>query len=240
MKKFISWRRVSTKRQGKSGLGLAAQKDIIEYFVKAEKGELIKDYCEVYTGTDLAGCTELQKAIAHTERENAILIIARSDRFRSTIEALQVLEDVGEQNIMFCDLPHTDKFTLTLAFAISEREALQIRIRTKAALNEKRKRGEKMGGACRKCDINPILNKARKVSAQNRRIVARQNPANKAFWEFMEDWQTMYGKVSENTDFKAIADKLNERGKTTSTGLPFNKNRAKAMFTSMQRIYSNN
>lgn len=146
-KKFISWRRVSTFRQSKSGLGLEAQKEIIRYFVERDGGELIADYSECYTGTDLEGCTELRKAINHAKRENAILIIAKTDRFRNTIEALQVYEKMGDGRIMFCDLPHTDKFTLTLFFALAEREALIVSIRTKQALQAKKARGEKLGGA---------------------------------------------------------------------------------------------
>lgn len=238
MKKFVSWRRVSTKRQGKSGLGLEAQKNIIDYFVKAEKGELIADYAEVYTGTELSGCTELRKAIARCKKEDATLIIAKSDRFRNTLEALQILEEVGEENIFFCDLPHTDKFTLTLFFSIAEREALLISLRTKSALDAKRARGEKMGGACRVVDCEPILREARTKSAQSRREAARNNPANKAFLEFIEDWQEIHGKISELTDWQAIADKLNSRGKTTSKGLPFDKNRARAMYSKVQKLYA--
>lgn len=62
MKKFISWRRVSTHKQGKSGLGLEAQQSLINYFVEREGGTIVADYVEVYTGTHLEGCTELQKA----------------------------------------------------------------------------------------------------------------------------------------------------------------------------------
>ena len=238
MKKFVSWRRVSTKRQGKSGLGLEAQKNIIDYFVKTEKGELIADYAEVYTGTELSGCTELRKAIARCKKEGATLIIAKSDRLRNTLEALQILEEVGEENIFFCDLPHTDKFTLTLFFSIAEREALLISLRTKSALDAKRARGEKMGGACRMTDCEPILREARAKSAQSRREAARNNPANKAFLEFIEDWQEIHGKISELTDWQAIADKLNSRGKTTSKGLPFDKNRARAMYSKVQKLYA--
>jgi hypothetical protein len=54
---------------------------------------------------------------------------------------------MGDGNIMFCDLPHTDKFTLTLFFALAEREALIVSIRTKQALDAKKARGEKTGGA---------------------------------------------------------------------------------------------
>ena len=136
-KKFISWRRVSTKKQGRSGLGLAAQADIIDYFVKVEGGELIADYEEVYTGKDLEGCKELRRAMEHCKRDDAVLIIAKTDRFRNTAEALQIYDDM-HGDIYFCDLPHTDKFTLTLFFALAEREALQVSIRTKAALKASR------------------------------------------------------------------------------------------------------
>ena len=146
-KKYVSWRRVSTKKQGGSGLGLAAQKEIIRYFVEREGGELVADFKECYTGTDLNGCTELKKAIALAKDNDAVLIIAKTDRFRNTIEALQVYDDMGDGNIMFCDLPHTDKFTLTLFFALAEREALIVSIRTKQALAAKKARGEALGGA---------------------------------------------------------------------------------------------
>ena len=149
-RKYISWRRVSTFKQSKSGLGLEAQKEIIRYFVEREGGDLIADYSECYTGTELSGCVELRKAMKRCKKEGAILVIAKSDRFRNTIEALQVYEEMGDGNIMFCDLPHTDKFTLTLFFALAEREALIVSIRTKQALCAKKARGEKTGGACEK------------------------------------------------------------------------------------------
>ena len=141
-KKYISWRRVSTLKQGRSGLGLEAQQEIIRYFIEREQGEIIADYTEVYTGKDLQGCKELRKAMAHAKEVGAVLVVAKSDRFRNTQEALQIYEEMGEGNIMFCDLPHTDKFTLTLFFALAEREALIVSIRTKQALAAKKARGE--------------------------------------------------------------------------------------------------
>lgn len=147
MKKFVSWRRVSTFKQGKSGLGLEAQKDIIRYFIERDGGEWVADYAECYTGTELSGCVELRKAINHAKRENAVLIIAKSDRFRNTAEALKIYEEMGDGKIMFCDLPTTDKFTLTLFFALAEREALLVSIRTKQALAVKKAQGCKLGAA---------------------------------------------------------------------------------------------
>lgn len=146
-KKYISWRRVSTIKQGRSGLGLEAQKEIIRYFIERDGGEWIADYEECYTGTELSGCLELRKAMEHAKKDGAVLIIVKSDRFRNTAEALKIYEEMGDGNIMFCDLPATDKFTLTLFFALAEREALIVSIRTRQALSAKKARGEKLGGA---------------------------------------------------------------------------------------------
>lgn len=146
-RQFVAWRRVSTFKQNRSGLGLEAQRDIINYFVERENGKLLADYSECYTGTELTGCTELRKAMNHAKKAHATLIIAKSDRFRNCQEALSILDEMGEGNIEFCDIPHTDRFTLTLFFALAEREALLVSIRTKQALAAKRERGELTGGA---------------------------------------------------------------------------------------------
>ena len=146
-RKFISWRRVSTQRQNASGLGLAAQKEIIRYFIERDGGEWLADYAECYTGKDLSGCVELRKAMEHAKKEDAVLIIAKSDRFRNCQEALGILDEMGEEHLMLCDLPRCDRFTLTLFWALAEREALIVSIRTKQALDAKKARGEKTGGA---------------------------------------------------------------------------------------------
>lgn len=146
-KKFISWRRVSTFRQSKSGLGLEAQKEIIRYFVERDKGELVADYSECYTGKELSGCKELRKAMQHAKKIGAVLVIAKSDRFRNCQEALGILDEMGEGHLEFCDLPHSDRFTLTLFWALAEREALITSIRTKQALAVKKAQGARLGAA---------------------------------------------------------------------------------------------
>lgn len=243
-RKFVAWRRVSTQAQGRSGLGLEAQENIIRYFVDAEKGELIADFAEVYTGKELSGCTELRKAIDLCKKTGATLIIAKSDRFRNVREALEIVEEVGEKNIFFCDLPHTDKFTLTLFFAIAEREALLISLRTKQALKAKKDRGEQTGGSKELWGKNTgsdritVLRKANAASVASKKETARMNPNNRAFREFIEDWQAIYGKITANTDFGPIAEKLNERGKLTSSGQPFNTARARAMYFRLKTLYA--
>lgn len=146
-RQYISWRRVSTFKQNRSGLGLEAQKEIIRYFVERDGGELVADYSECYTGKELSGCKELRKAMQHAKNIGAVLVIAKSDRFRNCQEALGILDEMGEGHIEFCDLPHSDRFTLTLFWALAEREALITSIRTKQALAVKKAKGCKLGGA---------------------------------------------------------------------------------------------
>lgn len=133
---YVLWRRVSTKEQGDSELGLKAQVAIAEYFMKHEAEKVFTD---VYTGTKLSECKNLWAAIEYCKKNSVLLVIAKTDRFRNVIEALTVLDEIGEGNLMFCDLPTTDRTVLTIVFAMWERQAIQGRINTKVALEERKK-----------------------------------------------------------------------------------------------------
>lgn len=231
-KKFVSWRRVSTQHQGQSGLGLAAQQDIIDYFVKSEKGMLVADYHEVYTGKDLEGCGELRKAMKRAKEEDAVLIIAKSDRFRNTVEALQIYDEMGDGRIYFCDLPRTDKFTLTLFFALAEREAKLVSIRTKAALAEKKKQGFKLGRP-KGCDTS----KAVEISARHKKDTARAKQENKIIWTILADYvKANGGKFPTSEQYADASRKLNIMGVRTSTGLEMTPSRCRSCFHTLRNF----
>lgn len=139
---YILWRRVSTKQQSETSLGLDAQQAIAEYFMHSEPEKVFTD---VYSGTKLAECPNLQKAIKYCKEHNYLLVIAKTDRFRNVQQALAILDEMGEGNLCFCDLPTTDRTVLTLMFAIWERQALMGRINTKRALAERNKQAERNG-----------------------------------------------------------------------------------------------
>nr|DAN28942.1 MAG TPA: resolvase [Caudoviricetes sp.] len=140
---YVLWRRVSTKEQGESKLGLEAQVAIAE----DEMGcPAVKIFTDVYSGTKLAGCQQLWQAIRYCKKNNLLLVVANTDRFRDVKYALTVLDEVGEGNIVFCDLPTSDRQVLTIYISIWEKQARQGRIKTQVALNELKKksdRGEK-------------------------------------------------------------------------------------------------
>jgi len=203
-KQFISWRRVSTFRQSKSGLGLEAQKEIIRYFVERDNGELVADYSECYTGKELSGCKELRKAMQHAKNIGAVLVIAKSDRFRNCQEALGILDEMGEGHIEFCDLPHSDRFTLTLFWALAEREALITSIRTKQALAALKARGDvKFGAASEKYRLRYKLktNEERKEIEMKRgeckRLRFQENKETKAFVRVLRN---VFPDATQNED----------------------------------------
>ena len=203
MKKFISYRRVSTAKQGASGLGLEAQADIINYFVKHEKGEVIADYCEVHSGKDLSECVELRKAMREAKKTGSTLIIAKTDRFRNVAQALEILNQMGEDNVTFCDIPgKTDRFTLTLFFALAERERLITSIRTKAALKVKKSQGVKLGRPNAEFTAGQVAK-----SVATRKHKAEENGNNKRAWAAIQ--------YMTDKPLKELADYLNRNGFAT-------------------------
>ena len=142
-REYVLWRRVSTDAQGASGLGLEAQVSIAFFFIGTAPTEI---YTDVYSGTKLRQCKGLWAAIDRCKRDGLLLVIAKSDRCRNVQEALDILDAIGERNLLFCDLPSTDRFILTVMWAMWERQAIMGRINTKLALAERKKQIVKDGG----------------------------------------------------------------------------------------------
>ena len=140
---YALWRRVSTLSQGADGLGIAAQLTIAQTFMGKDPIEVFTD---VHTGTSLRGCENLWKAVAFCKENQCVLVIAKTDRCRNAQEALEILDAVGERNLIFCDLPACDRFILTVMFAMHERTAQIGRINTRIALAERKKQIERDGG----------------------------------------------------------------------------------------------
>lgn len=140
---YVLWRRVSTTSQGESGLGLDAQLTIAKMFMGKDPVEIFED---IYSGTKLKLCVNLWRAIDYCKQNNTVLVIAKSDRCRNVSEALDILDAIGERNLIFCDLPTCDRFILTVMWAMWERQAIMGRVNTKIALAERKKQIEQDGG----------------------------------------------------------------------------------------------
>lgn len=151
---YISYLRVSTSRQGDSGLGLEAQREAVNRFLKTTDGRLVLEFQEIETGKGsnaLSKRPQLRAALDLARREKMTLIVAKLDRLtRSARLLLELVELSGGANLVFCDLPDVPsgpvgKFMLTQLAAVAEFEAGMISQRTKAALAAAKARGIKLG-----------------------------------------------------------------------------------------------
>lgn len=140
---YVLWKRVSTERQGESGLGLEAQEAIAKVFMKRDPVAIFTD---VFSGTKLKLCKGLASAISLCKKEDYLLVVPKCDRFRNVQEALEILAEVGDGNLLICDLPTTDRFVLTIMFAMYERQAIIGRLNTRLALAERKKQIAQDGG----------------------------------------------------------------------------------------------
>lgn len=179
---YVLWRRVSTKGQGESGLGLDAQFAIAQMFTKKDP---VKVFTEIHSGTDLKDCKELWKAIEYCKQNNCLLVIAKTDRFRNVKEALEVLDQVGEGNLSFCDMPLVNRMILTIMFSVWESQALMGRINTRLALNEIKKQIDNEGFAISKAG-NKITHLGREKGCD---LTASHRAAYKGQAKKASDWR---------------------------------------------------
>jgi DNA invertase Pin-like site-specific DNA recombinase len=147
---FVAYYRVSTDRQGKSGLGLQAQRNAVAQYVAGAGGVVAAEFEEVESGKR-NDRPQLAAALAACRARRAALVIAKLDRLsRNARFLLHVVEGTGEAGVVFCDLPSVPpgpvgKFLLTQMAAVAELEAGLISQRTRAALAAVKARGTKLG-----------------------------------------------------------------------------------------------
>lgn len=141
---YVAYYRVSTQKQGQSGLGLEAQEATVRAFIANTNGVLLAAYTEVESGRK-TNRPQLAEALQRAKATGATLIIAKLDRLaRNALFLLQVIQ--SGVDILACDCPSMNKLTLTVFAAVAEYEADLISQRTKAALAAAKARGTKLGG----------------------------------------------------------------------------------------------
>ena len=149
--KFVAYYRVSTERQGRSGLGLDAQHEAVRAFLNGGDWHLLGEHVEVESGRN-NDRPALAKALAICRMTGATLVVAKLDRLsRNARFLLSTVEGSGEGGVIFCDLPQVPpgpvgRFLVTQMAAVAELEAGLISQRTKAALAAAKARGRRLGG----------------------------------------------------------------------------------------------
>jgi DNA invertase Pin-like site-specific DNA recombinase len=146
--KFISYLRVSTDKQGRSGLGLDAQRVAVDSYLNGGRWTLVAEYVETESGRR-SDRRQLAKALAHAKAIGATVVFAKLDRLTRNVDLLRALV-ASDVDLVFCDLPHVPagamgRFLLTQMASVAELEAGLISERTKAALAAAKARGVKLG-----------------------------------------------------------------------------------------------
>lgn len=188
---FIAYYRVSTDRQGKSGLGLDAQRKAVLDYLNGNGVKLVEEYVEVESGKR-TNRPQLAKALDACKTHKAVLVIAKLDRLARNVHFVSGLMESGVE-FLAVDMPEANRLTIHILAAVAEHEREMISQRTKVALAEAKRRGVKLGRA-----------KENKAAAKDR--AKGLKPVLRAL-------------AKEGiTSVRKVADALNERGIPTARG----------------------
>jgi DNA invertase Pin-like site-specific DNA recombinase len=214
----IGYVRVSTVKQGESGLGLEAQLAAIDLYAHANSVEVMHIYREVESGRN-SDRPELAKALKHAKRIGARLIIAKLDRLARNVHFVSGLMESGV-DFVATDNPHANKLTIHILAAVAENEAEMISHRTKVALAAAKARGTLLGSA-RPGHWDGLENRRLEGALKGGRKSARKRAAEaaEAYSDILPTIQQLKG---EGYSLRDIADKLNSDEQTNAKGRPWN------------------
>jgi DNA invertase Pin-like site-specific DNA recombinase len=204
--KFVSYLRVSTARQGASGLGLEAQRAAVAGYLNGGDWTLVQEVVEVESGKR-NDRPALADALRLCRKHKATLVIAKLDRLARNVAFISNLMESGVEFVAV-DMPQANRFVVHILAAVAEHEAEAISKRTKAALAAAKARGTQLGG--------------RRVSAERWAEIgfaargARTAETEKRAAELLPTIQSI--KAAGATSLRQIASALNDQGITTPRG----------------------
>ena len=195
MKPYVTYYRVSTSKQGESGLGLAAQMESVNAFFASRPHEAVATFTEVESGKR-SDRPELLKALDECRRRKATLVIAKLDRLGRNLAFIANLMESGVEFIC-CDNPHANRLMLHMLAAFAEFERDLISKRTKDALAVAKVKGVQLGTNGR-------------VLAEKHKAEARQRD--------QQHHPVIASLMRELRSYTAVADRMNTMGITTPSG----------------------
>jgi DNA invertase Pin-like site-specific DNA recombinase len=206
MTKFVAYLRVSTQRQGRSGLGLEAQRESVRQFVASRNGTIIApEYVEVESGKT-NDRPQLAKALKRCRLTGATLVVARLDRLSRNAAFLMTLRDSSVQFVAV-DMPEANTMTVGVLAVVAQHMRETISANTKAALAAAKRRGVKLGGR------RPGGGQIRRYQALGTQAAAAR--AQERLLDVVDDLRALQ---AEGLSLNAIARRLNEQGITTARG----------------------
>ena len=203
MTDFVAYARVSTAKQGRSGLGLEAQQTAINGFLREGDRLLLPTYVEVESGKDDAR-PELAKALNRCQLTGATLLVAKLDRLSRNLAFIATLQDAGVRFVA-ADMPEANELTVHIMAAMAQHERKAISKRTKEALAAAKAKGTKLGG----WRGGPKVDHRLGVAAKRDKARAFNSRVSEAITELQAQG------ISSLSD---LARGLNEQGVRTSRG----------------------
>jgi DNA invertase Pin-like site-specific DNA recombinase len=207
--KFVSYLRVSTERQGRSGLGVEAQRKAVADFLDCGRWKLIREFVEVESGKR-DDRPELAASFEACKLYRATLVIAKLDRLSRDAHFLLGLQNAGVKFVA-ADMPEANELVVGVMAVVAQAERKMISARTKAALEAAKARGKRLGNPNGARAMQPHAERGRRLSIAARKADADER-AQRLCGVFVELEEQ--GIVSAN----ATAQALNERGIPTARG----------------------
>jgi DNA invertase Pin-like site-specific DNA recombinase len=205
--KYVAYYRVSTAKQGKSGLGLEAQQEAVRSYLNGGRWKMVAEAIEIESGKR-NDRPKLAEALALCRVHGATLVIAKLDRLARNVN---FISNLMESTVEFTavDFPQANRLTIHILAAVAEHEAAMISARTKAALGAAKARGVILGGD--RGNIAALARVGAKVSAAKRSAKA-ENRAH--------DLLPVIRSAQESgaSSLRQIADVMNECGIKTARG----------------------
>jgi DNA invertase Pin-like site-specific DNA recombinase len=211
--KFISYLRVSTARQGASGLGLEAQREAVSRYLNGGNWQLIQEVVEVESGKR-NDRPEIERALQLCRLHKATLIIAKLDRLARNVHFISSLME-AKIDFIACDFPEANRLTVHILAAVAEHEAAMISSRTKGALQAAKSRGVSLGGQRGSFErMKTMAAKGTQISA-----IARKRSATKRRGDLLPVIAEL--RANGAASLRAVAEGLNGAGLTTGRGRPW-------------------
>lgn len=201
--RFIAYYRVSTARQGRSGLGLDAQRAAVQEYLNGGRWKLIEEVTEIESGKR-SDRPELARALAACRLHNATLIIAKLDRLARNVAFIANLMDAGV-DFVAADMPQANRLTVHVLAAIAEHEAAAISARTKAALARAKARGTVLGGDRGNLPRVAKAGARASIAARRERAVARARDLAVVVADLRRQGQTSLRELAAGLNEREIA-----------------------------------
>lgn len=212
---FVSYLRVSTKEQGRSGLGLEAQRAAVAAHMTREGGELAREFIEVESGKK-SDRPQLAQALAHCRALGARLVVAKIDRLARNVHFVSGLMESGV-DFVAADMPSVNRMTIHILAAVAEEEARAISKRTKDALAAAKARGQRLGGVRqRKATGETVMTLTSET--RTKAAAARTSKAKAAAGNLLPLVLEIRAGLGEAASLGAIARRLTEMKAKTPSG----------------------